>query len=106
MSAEDVRAIAEEALSEHDGWYRFRDRRRRTDEIHALARAYLEAEVRLARLEAENRMFRRILEIAPDTVLYIPSEEPVPEEAKELGRKLLAFYRPEVLAATEEGGER
>ena len=50
----DARTIAEEALTDHDGWYRFSDRRRRTDEIHALARAYLEALKALDQLEASG----------------------------------------------------
>jgi len=90
VSAEDVRAIAEEALSEHDGWYRFRDRRRRTDEIHALARAYLEAEARLARLERIEEWLTRM------PAEFYDSESPLWK-----GWAL----QSRALAATEEGAE-
>jgi len=97
VSAEDVRAIAEEALSEHDGWYRFRDRRRRTDEIHALARAYLEAEARLARLE---RIAEQFISVTDPLDMWLIVDGNYMRPATRQESEFLA-----ALAATEEGAE-
>jgi hypothetical protein len=97
VSAKDVRAIAEEALSEDDGWYRFRDRRRRTDEIHALARAYLAAEARLARLEPLIEAARIIDRTTPTGVMVVGGNA-----IFDLREAIRAY---DALAATEEGAE-
>lgn len=72
----DLHVIANEWL-EHEGFYRYVDRRRSTAEVHAMAAAYL-------RLKAENARYetalRRIATI-PHNVPSMPSATEIADKA-------------------------